>query len=274
MSLKMFLKLRPRVEAKILHEIITYNRELFMLKHAKRARQGDYESYLRFYAAGSVEIYYLEDVDIQSKVFINQSEAYAVINGGNTTDKGQRALHYEINSKLMMYIKEAEKEIRPLSKKARSFVRKYPAYSIVYEPHDIPESIDHDKDFMEQYSFSWSGQLHIHDWFVMNVQSGNDTGGTYMVSKEELQQLLHVLEHTGFKKVSLDNQNHLGRINADTTQYPLKLSRIMPSSPRMSFSEMKYDESHEKENARTTEFIRKALEEVDFQKYMFAYQGK
>lgn len=274
MASKMFLTLRPRVEAKILHEIITYNRELFMLKHAKRAQQGDYGSYLRFLAAGSLERFYLDDVDIESKMFINQSEAFAFINGSNNIDEGQRALHYEIKSKLRMYIKEAEREIVPLSKKARSFVKKYPAYSSVYEPDDIPESVDHVKSFMERYSFSWREQLHIHDWFVMNVQSGKDTGGTYMVSKEELQQFLYALEQTRLEKVDMNRQNHPDGINDETTRHPLKLSQMMPSSYRTSFGKMKYDESHDEENARTTEFLRRALEEVDFQKYMYAYHGK
>lgn len=274
MPLKMFLTLRPLVEVKILHEIITYNRELFILKHAKRARRGDFGSYLRFFAAGFTERYYLDDVDIESVVFIDQSEANAFINGNNSVNDGQRALHYEINSKLRMYIREAEREIKPLSKRAQSFLKKYPEYSLVYEPDDIPESIDHVKTVMERYSFSWSGQPHIHDWFVMNIQSGKDTGGSYTVSKEELEQFLYVLEQSGVKEIAVKSQNPLGRINTDPTQYPLKLSQIMPPSPRASFSKMRYEESLDKENLRTAEFIRKVLQEVDFQKYMYAYQGK
>lgn len=274
MPLKMFLTLRPLVEVKILHEIITHNRELFILRHAKRARRGDFGSYLRFFAAGFIEKYYLDDVDIESVVLIDQSEANAFINGNNSIDDSQRARHYEITSQLRMYIREAEREIKPLSKKAQSFLKKYPEYSLVYEPDDIPESIDHVKTVMERYSFSWSGQTHIHDWFVMNIQSGKDTGGSYTVSKEELQQFLHVLEQSGVKEIAVKSQNHLGRINTDPTQYPLKLSQIMPPSPRAPFSKMRYEESFDKENLRTAEFIRKVLQEVDFQKYMYAYQGK
>lgn len=188
-------------------------------------------------------------------------------------DEGQRALHYEIKSKLRMYIKEAEREIMPLSKKARSFVKKYPTYLSVYEPDGIPESVDHVKFFMERYLFSWREQLHIHDRFVMNVQSGKDTGGTYMVSKEELQQFLYALEQTRLEKVDMNSQNHPDGINVETTRHPLKLSQMMPSSSRTSFCKMKYDESHDEENARTTEFLRRALEEVDFQKYMYATTG-
>ena len=50
----------------------------------------------------------------------------------------------------------------------------------------------------------WGGAYHVHQWFIENVQHGEDDGGYYEVTYEYLETLLEVLE-----AVSKDNAKEL-----------------------------------------------------------------
>lgn len=58
---------------------------------------------------------------------------------------------------------------------------------------DTPININFNKvDSIEEGIGYWRKANHIHNWFVENVQSGNDDCDTYSVSLEDLKELLNV----------------------------------------------------------------------------------
>ena len=58
---------------------------------------------------------------------------------------------------------------------------------------DTPININFNKlDIIEEEIGYWRKANHIHNWFVENVQDGNDDCDTYSVSLEDLKELLNV----------------------------------------------------------------------------------
>lgn len=58
---------------------------------------------------------------------------------------------------------------------------------------DVPGITQEKVTYVEEEAGYWRKANHIHQWFVDNVQDGEDNCGDYYVSKEQLQELLNTV---------------------------------------------------------------------------------
>lgn len=99
----------------------------------------------------------------------------------------------------------------------------------------------------------WRKANAIHNWFVENVQSGEDNCAEYHVSRDDLQQL-----RTEIKQV-LDNRD--------------KADEILPTTSGFFFGSTNYDEWYFGDLEHTLEFLNEALDTDRFSEYDFYYQA-
>lgn len=97
----------------------------------------------------------------------------------------------------------------------------------------------------------WRKANAIHNWFVYNVQNGNDDGGTYKVKKEQLEKLLYICE------IVLNNL-----ILAD---------KLLPTKDGFFFGDISYNKIYVKKLEETVEQLEKILQSTDFDKYYIVY---
>jgi hypothetical protein len=90
----------------------------------------------------------------------------------------------------------------------------------------------------EEYGY-WRKANHIHNWFVANVQEGEDDCGTHYVSSEQLADLLATCE----------------QVEADHEQAPKKL----PTRAGFFFGGTEYDEDYFGDIQNTINIIKSAL---------------
>lgn len=86
----------------------------------------------------------------------------------------------------------------------------------------------------------WRKANQIHNWFVENVQNGEDNCGDYYVDKDQLQELLDLC-----KKV--DNDHSLAEA-------------LLPSASGFFFGSTEYDEWYFKDIEATIQILEEALE--------------
>lgn len=99
----------------------------------------------------------------------------------------------------------------------------------------------------------WRKANAIHNWFVENVQSGEDNCAEYRVSREDLEQL-----RTDIKQV-LDHKD--------------KADEILPTTSGFFFGSQEYDEWYYADLEDTLLFLDKALDTDQFKGYDFYYQA-
>jgi hypothetical protein len=96
----------------------------------------------------------------------------------------------------------------------------------------------------------WRKANHIHDWFVQNVQGGEDDCKTYDVSREQLKDLAELCERV-YKSGDPDLAEEL-----------------LPTASGFFFGDTQYDEYYFQETERTAkmlgELIAKTGNDVDF----------
>ena len=93
----------------------------------------------------------------------------------------------------------------------------------------------------------WRKANQIHNWFVQNIQEGNDNCRDYWVSDETLELLLKIC-----KEVLKDKS---------------KAKKLLPTTSGFFFGGTEYDEDYFDEVKRTIEILEKALkykDELDF----------
>lgn len=110
--------------------------------------------------------------------------------------------------------------------------------------HIKSERISH----VEEEVGYWRKANQIHNWFVQNVQQGEDDCGTYFVSEEQLEELLELC-----KKV-LDN-NELAE-------------ELLPSTSGFFFGSTDYDEWYFNDLKLTVEIIESLLSERNERGYI------
>lgn len=98
---------------------------------------------------------------------------------------------------------------------------------------------------------SWRKANQVHEWFVQNVQNGNDDCGDYYVSDYELKELKGLCEEV------LEN--------------PEKADEILPVSSGLFFGSDKYDEYYFEQLRDTIEIIDKALDNEALKGYDLFY---
>lgn len=128
----------------------------------------------------------------------------------------------------------------------------------------------------------WRKANQIHNWFVNNVQGGEDDCGTYEVPKEQLKELIdvcnRVLSASKLKKGKIKNGRQYKDGKWETVyedgEYivdPKIAKELLPTASGFFFGGTEYDEWYIRDLAYTVEALKKILEETDFDKYMIVY---
>jgi hypothetical protein len=96
----------------------------------------------------------------------------------------------------------------------------------------------------------WRKANHIHDWFVNNVQDGEDDCKSYHVSREQLMELIEICE----------------RVHRSGD--PDLAEELLPTASGFFFGDTQYDEYYFEETERTAKMLGKLVAEaptdVDF----------
>ena len=105
----------------------------------------------------------------------------------------------------------------------------------------IKEINDNRISSIEEEVAYWRKSNQIHNWFVQNIQDGNDDCGDYYVSKESLKELIDLC-----KEVLADKS---------------KAETLLPSSAGFFFGSTEYDEWYFKDLTKTIDMLEPLLEE-------------
>lgn len=108
----------------------------------------------------------------------------------------------------------------------------------------------------------WRKANAIHEWFVQNVQRGEDDCKEYYVSRENLEELLSRLGEA----LDLKNNRHNG--DPDIT-----VEDILPTQQGFFFGTYEYDEYYWSEVERTYEAINGLLNNEKFKDFDFEYSS-
>ena len=96
--------------------------------------------------------------------------------------------------------------------------------------------------YIEEEIGYWRKANQIHNWFVNNVQNGNDNCGTYYVDADNLEELSNLC-----KEVLADHS---------------KAEELLPTTPGFFFGGTEYDEWYFKDLEKTVEVIDGILTEM------------
>lgn len=105
----------------------------------------------------------------------------------------------------------------------------------------------------------WRKSNHIHRWFVENVQNNVDDCGNYLVTKEQLKELLNVA-----KSVIPLARTPGAKKNAEAK---------LPFAEGFFFGETKYDEYYFNDCKDTVKILKEILKETDFEKESIVYHS-
>lgn len=130
----------------------------------------------------------------------------------------------------------------------------------------------------------WRKANQIHNWFVKNVQNGIDDCGDYLLTKEDVEELLHttklVLDSCKLIDGKVVNGYHFengkevpmledGKVIVDTNV----AEELLPSTSGFFFGGTDYDQWYYKDLVSTVEQLEKILEETDFDKEFLFYHS-
>lgn len=99
----------------------------------------------------------------------------------------------------------------------------------------------------------WRKANAIHDWFVKNVQDGEDNCAAYYVSKEKLKELVDLCKEVLAKK---------GRAR-----------ELLPTSSGFFFGSTDYDDYYFEDLQNTVDRLEKLLTDESFKNFEFEYQS-
>lgn len=105
----------------------------------------------------------------------------------------------------------------------------------------------------------WRKANHIHEWFVQNVQRGEDDCKDYYVSREKLEELL----------ATLGNLIKAKQDGADESTF----EDILPTQEGFFFGGTEYDDYYWSETERTYEAINALLNNHKFDDFDFEYSS-
>lgn len=129
----------------------------------------------------------------------------------------------------------------------------------------------------------WRKANQIHYWFVCNVQNGEDDCGNYVVSKEDIEDLLHVCKKVKERVVLVPGKVSNGyRFTADggkeyiyvdglVVKNPEVCEELLPSQDGFFFGGTDYDSYYMDDINRTIEQLEKVLKETDFENEVVYY---
>lgn len=128
----------------------------------------------------------------------------------------------------------------------------------------------------------WRKANAIHNWFVENIQNGVDDCGTYEVTKEKLEELLHTCTvvkcHSKLVDGKIKNgQMFNGEIWEDIIEDgkyiedPSVAMELLPTTSGFFFGETDYNEWYLNGIIYTIDALRSILRETDFEHEIVAY---
>lgn len=132
----------------------------------------------------------------------------------------------------------------------------------------------------------WRKANQIHNWFVENVQNGEDDCGTYAVSKEQLEKLLgkceYILDNVTVVKGLVKNgstykngewiDNYEDGETLDELSQALCAS-VLPTTSGFFFGGTDYDQYYLEDIKSTVEIIKSALANTDFENETVCYSS-
>ena len=155
-----------------------------------------------------------------------------------------------------------------------------------YRPYYF--DIDVDKlfpmyDVFEQVGY-WRKANAIHRWFVQNVQAGVDDCGTYVVTREQLEQLKATCERvlavmktrvgqvcTGITFCDGKEVKHMEE--AQVVANPKVCARILPTQNGFFYGSTEYDDAYIYDVKNTVKIINAVLEQTNWEAESVCYQA-
>lgn len=130
----------------------------------------------------------------------------------------------------------------------------------------------------------WRKANAIHNWFVEYVQGGVDDCGTYEVSKEQLESLLHICklikDKCSLKKGKVKNGERYENgqwtpiyEDGEYIENPAIAEEYLPTTSGFFFGGTEYDQWYMQDIEHTIEVLTKVLAETDFETQMIAYSS-
>ena len=128
----------------------------------------------------------------------------------------------------------------------------------------------------------WRKANAIHKWFVDNVQDGEDDCGYYEVSKEQLEELLHICnlvkDKCQLKKGMVTNgytyENGVEKPILEEGEYvvnPEVAEELLPTTAGFFFGSTNYDQWYIEDIKETIDILTRALETTNFDLEMIVY---
>lgn len=131
----------------------------------------------------------------------------------------------------------------------------------------------------------WRKANAIHGWFVDNVQSGCDDCESYLVTKEQLEELLDVCKTVRESIVLVDGEiqngwstNKNGALVENTERGKRVLDttvaeELLPTLGGFFFGGTDYDQWYVDDIEHTIDVLEKVLKDTDFEQYSILYQS-
>lgn len=131
---------------------------------------------------------------------------------------------------------------------------------------------------------SWRKANQIHQWFVNNVQDGNDDCGTYEVGEEQLLTLLNICKEVLSKSKLVDGMIENGKKFENGKLIPIMQEgkyiedpsvaiKLLPSQSGFFFGSTKYDEWYLDDVKHTISVLEKVLRDTDFKHEIVMYSS-
>lgn len=130
----------------------------------------------------------------------------------------------------------------------------------------------------------WRKANAIHDWFVQNVQNGEDDCGTYEVTRENLEELLYVCEVVRDNSKLVEGKIKNGRtfkdgkwsdiiVDGKYIEDPSVATELLPTTSGFFFGSTDYNEWYLDDVIYTIDALTRVLRETDFNHEIVAYRA-
>ena len=130
----------------------------------------------------------------------------------------------------------------------------------------------------------WRKANQIHNWFVENVQDGVDDCSSYIVSKEQIEELLDVCVQVKESITLIDGEVRNGQISKNGVMVdniePGKqivntavAEELLPTCAGFFFGSTDYDQWYAEDIYNTIEILEQILDDFDFENYTLLYSA-
>lgn len=169
---------------------------------------------------------------------------------------------------------------------------------------DNKELLEEYKDYIEEIKYEyfkntfyalskevayWRKANAIHNWFVNNIQNGNDDCGTYEVKKEQLEKLLDTCKKVLKNSVLIEGmivngytveRDEKGKliekenlVKGEKIYDSTIAKELLPTIEGFFFGSTNYDQWYIEKLKETVEQVERILKDTDFDKYYITYTG-